>query len=94
MFTIKYSLESLLTISFSIKPGKVVIVLNGRFAGRKAVVVKNFDEGTKERPYAHALVTGTFYSSFVTYHFKQESKSIHTRSPRIWPETSSSRDLT
>lgn len=41
-----------------IKPGKVVIVLNGRFAGRKAVVVKNFDEGTKERPYAHALVTG------------------------------------
>ena len=41
-----------------LKPGKVVIVLNGRFAGRKAVIVKNFDNGTPKRPYAHALVAG------------------------------------
>jgi len=32
--------------------------LQGRYAGRKAVIVKNFDDGTKERPYAHAIVAG------------------------------------
>ncbi|CAG0913130.1 unnamed protein product [Notodromas monacha] len=40
------------------KPGKVVIVLGGRFAGRKAVVVKNNDDGTADRQYGHALVAG------------------------------------
>ncbi|KAJ1876690.1 60S ribosomal protein L27B, partial [Coemansia sp. S17] len=30
----------------------------GRYAGKKAVIVKNFDEGTKERPYPHAIVAG------------------------------------
>ena len=41
-----------------IKGGKVVIVLHGKFAGKKAVVVKNFDEGTTERPYPHAIIAG------------------------------------
>ncbi|KAK8954116.1 60S ribosomal protein L27 [Platanthera zijinensis] len=41
-----------------LKPGKVVIVLNGRFAGRKAVIVRSFDEGTRDRPYGHCLVAG------------------------------------
>jgi len=41
-----------------LKPGKVVIVLNGRFAGKKAVIVKSYDDGTKERRYPHALVAG------------------------------------
>ncbi|ORY03384.1 hypothetical protein K493DRAFT_311750 [Basidiobolus meristosporus CBS 931.73] len=41
-----------------IKPGKVAIVLQGRYAGKKVVVVKNFDEGTKERAYGHAIVAG------------------------------------
>ena len=36
----------------------MVVVLNGRYAGRKAVIVKNFDEGTTSRPYGHALVVG------------------------------------
>jgi len=40
------------------KPGRVVIMLNGRFAGRKAVVVKSYDEGSQDRPYGHALVAG------------------------------------
>ena len=40
------------------QPNKVVVVLNGRYAGHKAVVVKNFDEGTTSRPYGHALVCG------------------------------------
>ncbi|TPX63544.1 hypothetical protein SpCBS45565_g06530 [Spizellomyces sp. 'palustris'] len=36
----------------------VVLVLQGRYAGKKAVIVKSFDEGTKERPYPHAIVAG------------------------------------
>lgn len=41
-----------------LKPNKVVVLLQGRFAGRKAVIVKSFEDGTKERPYGHALVAG------------------------------------
>ncbi|KAJ3692257.1 hypothetical protein LUZ60_012607 [Juncus effusus] len=41
-----------------LKPGKAVIVLNGRFAGRKAVIVRVFEEGTRDRPYGHCLVAG------------------------------------
>merc|ERR1719483_1920725 len=40
------------------KSGKVVLVLGGRFAGRKAVIVKNYDDGTTDKPYGHALVAG------------------------------------
>ncbi|KII91627.1 hypothetical protein PLICRDRAFT_38437 [Plicaturopsis crispa FD-325 SS-3] len=40
------------------KPGKVAIVLHGRQAGKKVVVIKQLDEGTKERPYPHAVVAG------------------------------------
>mmetsp|Transcript_19401 Transcript_19401/g.47429 ORF Transcript_19401/g.47429 Transcript_19401/m.47429 type:complete len:145 (-) Transcript_19401:205-639(-) len=38
-------------------PGKVVILLQGRFAGKKAIIVKTFD-GSKERKFGHALVAG------------------------------------
>ncbi|GAQ81122.1 60S ribosomal protein L27 [Klebsormidium nitens] len=41
-----------------LKPSKVVVLLQGRYAGRKAVIVKNFDDGTQGRPYGHALVAG------------------------------------
>ncbi|EPS58045.1 hypothetical protein M569_16772 [Genlisea aurea] len=41
-----------------LKPNKAVIVLQGRFAGHKAVIVKNFDDGTRDRPYGHCLVAG------------------------------------
>ncbi|KAK4876113.1 hypothetical protein RN001_012535 [Aquatica leii] len=40
------------------KAGKVVLVLSGRYAGRKAVVMKNYDDGTSDKPYGHALVAG------------------------------------
>jgi len=40
------------------KAGKVVLVLSGRFAGRKAVVVKPTDDGTTDKPFGHALVAG------------------------------------
>eukprot|EP01111_Echinosteliopsis_oligospora_P001891 TRINITY_DN12772_c1_g1_i1.p1 TRINITY_DN12772_c1_g1~~TRINITY_DN12772_c1_g1_i1.p1 ORF type:complete len:136 (+),score=19.99 TRINITY_DN12772_c1_g1_i1:224-631(+) len=41
-----------------LKPGKVVIVLAGRYAGRKAVIVKTFENGTKQRPWPHCIATG------------------------------------
>lgn len=41
-----------------IKSGKVVIILSGRFAGRKAVVVKASDEGNDNKKFGHALVAG------------------------------------
>ncbi|CAI9715394.1 ribosomal L27 [Octopus vulgaris] len=40
------------------KANKVVLILNGRFAGRKAIIVKNYDEGTQDKGYSHALVAG------------------------------------
>merc|ERR1712137_170083 len=41
-----------------LKSGKIVIILHGKYAGRKAVISKCFDEGTKARPYGHCLVMG------------------------------------
>ncbi|XP_014446674.1 60S ribosomal protein L27-like [Tupaia chinensis] len=41
------------------KPGKVVLVLAGRYSGLKAVIVKNTHEGTSDRPYSHTPVAGT-----------------------------------
>uniref|UniRef100_A0A673T237 Large ribosomal subunit protein eL27 n=1 Tax=Suricata suricatta TaxID=37032 RepID=A0A673T237_SURSU len=39
-------------------PEKVVLVLAGRYSGHKAVIMKNIDDGTSDRPYSHALVAG------------------------------------
>ena len=41
-----------------LKTGKVVLLLQGRFAGKKAVIVQSSDQGTKERKYGHSLVAG------------------------------------
>ncbi|XP_068654295.1 large ribosomal subunit protein eL27x-like [Aristolochia californica] len=41
-----------------LKPGKAVILLQGRFAGRKAVIIRSFDDGTRDRSYGHCLVAG------------------------------------
>lgn len=35
-----------------------VVVLSGRYAGRKAVIVKSTDEGSGEKHFGHALVVG------------------------------------
>lgn len=35
-----------------------MIVLAGRHAGKKAVVVKTFDDGNKDRKFSHCLVAG------------------------------------
>jgi large subunit ribosomal protein L27e len=39
-------------------PGKVVLVLSGRYAGRKAVILHSHDEPTGDRKYGHAVVVG------------------------------------
>merc|ERR1712241_342212 len=41
-----------------IKSVRVVILTAGKYAGKKAVVVKESNEGTQERLYGHALVAG------------------------------------
>eukprot|EP01089_Gocevia_fonbrunei_P007784 TRINITY_DN1907_c0_g1_i1.p1 TRINITY_DN1907_c0_g1~~TRINITY_DN1907_c0_g1_i1.p1 ORF type:complete len:140 (+),score=31.95 TRINITY_DN1907_c0_g1_i1:101-520(+) len=41
-----------------LKPGKVVILTRGRYAGHKAVIVLNSDKKTKDKPFTHAVVAG------------------------------------
>ena len=41
-----------------LKPGKVVLVTAGRYAGKKAVIIQNSDSKNKERKYGHALLAG------------------------------------
>ena len=40
------------------KKGRVVILLAGRHSGKKAIIVKQNDEGAKNRKFGHALVAG------------------------------------
>lgn len=40
------------------KQGRVAIVVSGRYAGKKVVVIKTVEEGSAGRPYPHALVAG------------------------------------
>lgn len=40
------------------KPGKIVILLHGRFAGSKAVILQNQDQGTNKHSYGHCVVAG------------------------------------
>merc|ERR1739838_1212605 len=47
-----------LTMGKIMKSGKVVLVLSGRYAGRKAIIVKSYDDGSGDRQYGHALVIG------------------------------------
>ena len=61
------------------KAGKVVLVLSGRFAGRKAIIVKPNDEGTTDKPFGHALVAGIDrYPRMVTK--RMSKKKIKQRS--------------
>lgn len=61
------------------KSGKVVLVLSGRYAGRKAIVVRNFDDGTSEKQYGLALIAGIDrYPKKV--HKRMGKNKIHKRS--------------
>ncbi|KAI4994034.1 hypothetical protein ZWY2020_008397 [Hordeum vulgare] len=39
-----------------LKPGKAVILLQGRYARKKAVIMRVFEESTRDCPYRHCLV--------------------------------------
>ena len=41
-----------------LKPGRVVILLTGRHAGKKAVILKVYYEGSKKRKFGHCLLAG------------------------------------
>ncbi|KAG9508656.1 60S ribosomal protein L27, partial [Fragariocoptes setiger] len=58
------------------KPGKVVIVLAGRYAGRKAVILKNHDDGNSDKSYGHAVVAGIdrYPKPIYRRHNKEERK--------------------
>ena len=40
------------------KFGRVVVLLTGKYAGKKAVIIKVMEKGTKERSFPHLLVAG------------------------------------
>ncbi|MCO5585047.1 60S ribosomal protein L27-B [Meira miltonrushii] len=40
------------------KPGKVGVLLQGRQAGKKVVVIQQYDDGNRERAFPHLLVAG------------------------------------
>jgi large subunit ribosomal protein L27e len=61
LVTLHTTLHSLFASAVTLSPAqptKVVILTKGRFAGKKAVIVRNYDEGTNARPYGHALIAG------------------------------------
>ncbi|VDK58332.1 unnamed protein product, partial [Cylicostephanus goldi] len=55
---IKCSKHNKISMGKIMKPGKVVLVLRGKYAGRKALVVKAQDEGGADRAYPHAIIAG------------------------------------
>ena len=66
--------------SLLVQANKVVVVLQGRYAGKKAVIVKNYDEGTSSRPYGHALVCGlATYPRKVTKKMPKKKQDKHSR---------------
>ncbi|KAG7163738.1 60S ribosomal protein L27-like [Homarus americanus] len=65
------------------KPGRVVILLTGRRAGKKAIVIKSNDDGTQDRPYEHALVAGI--ERYPRKVMKSMSKKKIARRSRIKP---------
>merc|ERR1712110_1288795 len=50
--------QTSVTMGKIMKKGRVVILLAGRRAGKKAIVIKQIDEGKKNRKFGHALVAG------------------------------------
>merc|ERR1719420_1970484 len=66
-----------------IKSGRVVVLLNGRYTGKKAIVVKTYDEGSRARPFGHALVAGVDRAPLKVH--KNMSKKRITKRTRVKP---------
>merc|ERR1712032_829417 len=49
---------SIIKMGKIMKKGRVVILLAGRLSGKKAIIIKQNDEGKKNRKFPHALVAG------------------------------------
>ncbi|EEF48813.1 60S ribosomal protein L27 [Ricinus communis] len=64
-----------------LKPNKAVILLQGRYAGRKAVIVRSFDDGTRDRPYGHCLVAGI--SKYPAKVIKKDSAKKTAKKSRV-----------
>eukprot|EP00237_Pycnococcus_provasolii_P012872 CAMPEP_0205948644 /NCGR_PEP_ID=MMETSP1459-20131121/922_1 /ASSEMBLY_ACC=CAM_ASM_001120 /TAXON_ID=41880 /ORGANISM="Pycnococcus provasolii, Strain RCC931" /LENGTH=146 /DNA_ID=CAMNT_0053319989 /DNA_START=245 /DNA_END=686 /DNA_ORIENTATION=+ len=60
---------------------KVVLMLQGRYAGKKAVIVKNYDDGTSGRAYGHALVVGL--SKYPRRVKRKDSKEKQAKDKRL-----------
>ncbi len=59
---------------------QVAIVLQGRQAGKKVVIIKQLDEGTKDRPYPHAIVAGVErYPRKVTRRMGQKKLAVRSK---------------
>lgn len=59
---------------------KIVIMLSGRYAGRKAIIMKPIDEGTSEKPFGQALVAGIArYPRRVVRRMNREKVKKNTR---------------
>merc|ERR1712019_250357 len=66
-----------------IKPGRVVVILGGRYAGKKGIVVKTFDEGSRARNFGHCLVAGVDRAPLKVT--KRMSKKKVTKRTRVKP---------
>ncbi|RAL42509.1 hypothetical protein DM860_011127 [Cuscuta australis] len=64
-----------------LKPNKAVILLQGRYAGKKAVIVKSFEEGTHERRYGHCLVAGI--SKYPSKIIRKDSAKKQAKKSRV-----------
>ncbi|RPB20615.1 hypothetical protein L211DRAFT_841544 [Terfezia boudieri ATCC MYA-4762] len=66
-----------------LKNGRVAIITRGRYAGKKVVLIKVQEEGTKAYPFGHALVAGIErYPSKVT---KRMSKKTTAKRSKVKP---------
>ena len=66
-----------------IKAGRVVVMLQGRYAGKKAIVVKTYDDGSKARPFGHCMVAGIDRAPFKVT--RKMSKKKITKRTKVKP---------
>merc|ERR1711918_316134 len=81
-----------------LKDGKIVVCLQGRYAGKKAVILKTNDEGNKERPYGHCVVAGVAkaplpitkivnYTHVMPTRYSVETTMVKTLKGHLAPDT-------
>ena len=71
-------------LHISFKSGKVVIMLAGRFAGRKAVVVKTTEEGSGDKRFGHCVGEQKFLVTFGYISPVERDCVIHKIFLQIW----------